>query len=158
MRRDTSNYDNNTYMVFEQEFEVRWGEVDANIHLRGAAYMDMGDQVRVAFFRSHKLDFNTMIKLGVGPILFGCDIRYYREILMSERIRFTMKRWYLSDDRRKWGFVHEVFKADGSLAALLKPEGAFLDLKTRKITPAPEQGVAAVLSLDEYVEPAKSSK
>lgn len=131
---------------FTTQFEVKWAEVDPNMHLRHTVYLDFADQARIRFFNHHNLPFVKLQQMGIGPIIFGTQTNFLKEVLLSEKITLDCNLIELSADGRKWHVKHHVYKEDGTLAAELNYRGAWLDLKIRKIVAPPEE-VSRVMNL-----------
>ena len=133
---------------FEKKFEVKWADVDPNNHLRNTVYVDYTDHVRFSYFDSQGLDYQTIRKMGIGPIFFKVTTTFYKEVLLHETVTVNLKLAHLAKDGSRWAFEHEVFKENGQVAALVEVQGAFLNLKTRKLAlPTPEMN-EAVLKLE----------
>ena len=118
-------------------FQVTWSDLDPNRHLRHTAYNDFAAQVRVNFISEHGFSFQEMGKLQVGPILFREETRFFREIGFNEIIKINIQLASASDDGAKWAMLHQIFRADGELSATVLVEGAWMDLRLRKITAPP---------------------
>ncbi|ELR72121.1 hypothetical protein C900_01863 [Fulvivirga imtechensis AK7] len=131
---------------FITRFEVKWSDVDPNMHLRHTVYLDYADQARIRFFDRNGLAFRRLQELGVGPIIFGTQTNYLREIMLTEKLSMDCHLVELSPDGRKWHIRHNVYKEDGTLAAELNYRGAWLDLQARKIVAPPEE-VTRVMNL-----------
>lgn len=129
---------------YSQAFEVRWADLDPNGHMRHTAYMDCAAQARVGLLHEAGFTLERFRALGIGPVLFREDTRYLLEVRANERIRVTAEIAGLSPNRKHWRIRHRVFKADGSLACVVEVQGAWLDLKARKIAPAPPELIAAL--------------
>lgn len=137
--------------TFTTTFEVKWSEVDPNMHLRHTVYLDYADQTRIRFFEQHGVPFNQLMRLNVGPIIFGTQSNFLKEVLLNETITLDCQLLDLSEDGRKWSIKHNVYKENGVLAAELIYIGAWLDLKARKVT-APPAEVQQVMNLMSPVE------
>ncbi|MTI22200.1 acyl-CoA thioesterase [Fulvivirga sp. RKSG066] len=132
---------------YKTTFEVKWAEVDPNMHLRHTAYLDFADQARIRFFRANGFSFNKLMQMGIGPIIFGTETDYRKEILLSETITIDCELLEQSSDGRKWKIKHDVYKEDGSHAATLTYRGAWMDIRARKLTAPPEEIVKLLDSL-----------
>ena len=56
--------------AFIQEVQIRWSDLDPNIHLRHSVYYDWGAFCRIAFLTDRGLSTEVMNQLQIGPILF----------------------------------------------------------------------------------------
>ena len=124
---------------FSFSFEVRWADVDANRHMRHSAYNDYAAHLRVKLLESIKLDMATMSKLELGPVLFREETVFLREAAMGEQMTVDVKLKKTRPGGSRWSFVHEFTKSDGKVAARITVDGAWMDLKKRKLTALPEQ-------------------
>jgi len=122
-----------------REFQVRWADLDPNGHLRHTAYMDYAAQARVGFLNDCGFTLERFQKLQLGPVLFREDTRYLHEVRANERVSVTTELSGLSANDKHWRMRHRIFKADGLLACVVNVQGAWLNLATRKIVPAPAE-------------------
>lgn len=120
-------------------FQIIWAQVDPNGHLRHSAYYDLAAQVRVNAFAEHELGIQDLLKLGIGPILFREEARFYREISLNENIKVDLQIQKARADGYKWSIVHSFYKKDETLAATVTVDGAWMDLKKRKVIVPPQQ-------------------
>lgn len=123
---------------FNLKFNIKWSDVDPNMHLRHSVYMDFSDQTRVKYFDSKGVSFLDFRDLQIGPILFSTTNQFYKEVLLNEQVTVNCKLAEVSPDFRKWTVVHEVFKENGDLAAKITANGAWFDLQKRKVVVPPE--------------------
>jgi len=136
---------------FSIKFNVKWSDVDPNMHLRHSVYMDFSDQTRIKYFDSKGVSFLDFRELQIGPILFSTTNQFYKEVLLNERVTVNCKLSEVSPDFRKWTIIHEIFKENSDLAAVITANGAWLDLRLRKII-APPQNIIKTLNEMERVE------
>ena len=71
--------------VFQEQFAVRWSDLDANRHVRNTIFSEFATHTRFGFLESHGFaqgDFETM---RFGPVMFREEIRYRREILFGDQ-------------------------------------------------------------------------
>lgn len=133
--------------TFSQRFSVRWADLDANAHMKNTAYMEYAIQVRFAYFNHHGFSAQEFAKRGFGPVIFREEISYFKEVHMLEEIDVTMLLGAINSDASRFILVNEIFKADGQKAASTRTEGAWLDLKTRKLTAPPTELAEILLNL-----------
>ncbi|MGK7390242.1 MAG: acyl-CoA thioesterase [Candidatus Cyclobacteriaceae bacterium M2_1C_046] len=118
-------------------FQIMWAQVDPNGHLRHSAYYDLAAQVRVNGFNQFKLSIQELLKLGIGPILFREEARFLREVHLNDEIKVDMQVAAMREDGYKWSIRHNFYKQD-DLVAVVTVDGAWMDLKKRKVTIPPE--------------------
>lgn len=124
--------------TFTQNVTVRWADLDPNGHVRHSVYYDYGAQARVAFLEKKGLGLKWMVKNMIGPVLFREQAKFLRELHMSEEITIDIQMAGESEDGRKWRIVHNIRRGD-ELCAVLDMDGAWLDLRARRIVEPPEE-------------------
>jgi len=124
---------------FVRRFEVRWADLDMNRHMRNTAYSDYGTDVRVSFLEANGFAFAEFEKRGFGPVVAHEEATYKREIGPGDAFEVDFRTAGLSADGSRWRVEHVFTRADGKTAAVLRLDGVWLDLTTRRpISPPPE--------------------
>lgn len=123
--------------TFSRPLHIRWSDIDANFHLRHSAYYDFAAQMRMEVLAAHGLDMGTMAKAGIGPILFREEAIFKREIRHGDSITINVELVKMRRDRSRWSFRHTLVRADGTLCAIMNVDGAWIDMKARKLTVPP---------------------
>lgn len=134
--------------LFTTQLDVRWSDVDANRHMRHSAYADFAGTARAGFFKARGFDMPAFERLDVGPILFREELNYRREILMFETITITCRLRALSPEADRWSIYHELLKPDGTIAATIDVDGAWIDMSSRKLCIPPSELIKAMRSLE----------
>ena len=133
--------------ILEVPFAVRWADIDANKHMRHSAYYDYATHLRVQLLKNMGMDIVTLSKLGIGPVLFREEAVFMREKSMDDTIRVNVKLKRSREDGSRWTFIHEFHKDDEKVAATVTVDGAWLDLKTRKLTTLPDHFLQLFLNI-----------
>jgi acyl-CoA thioester hydrolase len=123
--------------MFKVPIQIQWLHLDPNNHVRHSAYFDFGAFARIAFLSSVGLDTPTMKKLHIGPVLFREEAIFKREILFGEEIECFVTAYKATKSYNRWGFKHDLVKKDGTVAAIIYADGAWLDTQLRKLTDLP---------------------
>jgi acyl-CoA thioester hydrolase len=124
---------------FSRTFVVRWADCDANGHLRNTCYSEYAIEVRMAFLAEHGLGLADFRRLGFGPVLLREEIDYLRECHMGEQLRVDLKLLGESADQARFKMLHEVSRPDGKVAARLVVHAGWMDMRTRRLAPPPEE-------------------
>jgi acyl-CoA thioester hydrolase len=124
-------------MTHEQEYTVRWAELDPNGHMRHSAYADFAADQRVQWLATIGYDIRRFAELRLGPILFREETKFLKELHGGERIRVEGRVTAAAPDGSRWTILHTIYKADGRAAATVEVDGAWLDLDRRKLTMPP---------------------
>ena len=128
---------------FSLPIQIRWSDIDQNRHLRHSAYYDFGTTARVTFFSLKGLTNMKLEELGVGPILFREEAQFRKEIKFEDRITADMEVTKAKKDFSRWSIRHHLTKEDGTVAAIINMDGAWMNLSLRKLT-APDAFVHSV--------------
>ena len=123
---------------FSMPIQLRWSDIDANRHLRHSAYYDFGAAVRVKFLSSRGITSEKLEELKIGPVLFREEAIFKREVKFEDQITIDMQLVKCTPDYGRWSIRHNIVKADGTLAAIINIDAAWIDLVKRKLTLPPE--------------------
>jgi len=130
---------------FIKEVQVRWSDLDPNVHLRHSVYYDWGAFCRIAFLNEHQLTTELMQRLQIGPILFREECIFKKEIRLGDKVTISLQVLKAKKDFSRWTIQHTVVKNDDTVAAIITVDGAWLDTGKRKLA-APPAEVFAVFS------------
>ena len=122
---------------FVRNVEIRWSDLDPNFHLRHSVYYDFGAFARVAFFNSVGITPQLMVQHNIGPILFKEECIFKKEIRFEDKVTINIKLDKIKTDYARWSIVHEIFRNDNTLAAVISVDGAWIDTLKRKLTTPP---------------------
>lgn len=145
---------------FIRTFNIRWADVDINRHMRHSAYNDYAAHVRIQLLNELGMDIDTLARLNIGPVLFREETIFLHEVGMNEDIKVNAKLKSAREDGSRWSFIHEFTTTEGKTAATVTVDGAWIDLKKRKLTALPDQFREAMLTIprsnDFALTPAKT--
>ncbi len=122
--------------VFEQSIAIRWADLDPNGHVRHSVYYDYGAMVRIAYLHQSGFGIDWMARQGLGPVLFREEAKFFRELKLGDELLLDVRLAGLSEDHRKWSMRHRMRRGE-ELCATLEVDGAWLDLRARRIIPPP---------------------
>jgi acyl-CoA thioester hydrolase len=127
---------------FSQPLTVRWADLDPNGHVRHSVYYDWGAAARITYLDGKGVGLHWMAKNAIGPVLFREEARFLRELRFGDQVAIDLQLAGASPDGRKWRIRHRILRG-ADLAATLEVDGAWLDLRARKIIVPPEEVVRA---------------
>ena len=116
-----------------KQVQIRWADLDQNGHIRHSAYYDYGAMIRIEFLADHGLSTAKMVELNIGPVLFREEAIFKREIKQDDKVTIDLEMLKGTTDFSKWSIQHKFIKADGTLAAILNTDGAWIDTNKRKL-------------------------
>ncbi|KAA2219471.1 MULTISPECIES: acyl-CoA thioesterase [Maribacter] len=120
--------------MYLKDFEIRWSDVDANRHLANSAYLNYMSHTRMAFLMEIGFDHSTLAKHEIGPVVFYEHIYYFKEAFPGKPIKVSMEIMGMSEDAKFFEFHHNFYNHKGENFAHCEMMGAWMDLKTRKLT------------------------
>ena len=123
---------------FSKQPEIRWSDLDPNFHVRHSVYYDWGAYMRMCFLTESGLTTAVMQQLQMGPILFREECIFKREIHFGDKITINVKLRRCTPDMGRWSMVHEIWKNEDTLSAIINIDGAWIDTSVRKLALPPE--------------------
>lgn len=137
------------------EGQVLWSQIDANVHLRHSAYADFCAQARSNMLNKMGLSLEEFNKRKIGPILFREELNYLREIGLDERVKVSVVITKFNKVNSRFSFRHEIFKENGVKAAVVLVDGAWMNIRERKLTNIPEDWMEIISKIpksEDYTE------
>jgi len=119
---------------FSNLIQIRWSDVDQNRHLRHSVYYDYGAMIRIAFFNHHGLTAQKLEEFSIGPVIFREEALFKREVRPEDHLTIDVELLKITPDFSRWSFRHNFIKLDGTVAALVTIDGAWMDIVKRKLT------------------------
>lgn len=124
---------------FIKEIQVRWSDLDPNVHLRHSVYYDWGAFCRIAFLEQYNLSTEVMQRLQIGPILFREECVFRREIRLADKVTINLQVLKAKRDYSRWTIQHTIIKNSDIVSAILTVDGAWLDTAKRKLATPPKE-------------------
>ena len=124
---------------FSKLFETRWSDFDANHHMRHTVYNDCAAQLRLDLLVKNGFNMKILSKIGLGPVLLREETRFIKEVHIGENLTVDVEIIGLSESGDRWNMLHHIYKNEDTLAAIITVEGAWIDMKLRKIIAPPKE-------------------
>ena len=124
---------------FSRIIQIRWSDLDPNFHLRHSVYYDWGAFCRVEFLNEYGLTADVMMRLMIGPILFREECVFRREIKSGDAVKINLQVTKSRKDYSRWSIRHQILKNENILCAELNVDGAWMNLRERKLLSPPEK-------------------
>ena len=124
---------------FTTKIQVRWSDLDPNVHLRHSVYYDWGALSRIEYLFSVGLTTSVMQKLQIGPILFREECVFKKEIRFGDEVTINVELVKARRDFSRWTFRHTIIKNTDTVSAILTIDGAWLDVAKRKLAVTPQE-------------------
>ncbi len=129
---------------YKKSVEIRWADVDGNQHVTHSKYYELGAHCRMSFLYEHGITPELFKKELFGPILFREECTFRRELVAGEVVTVNFSLTKARKDGSRFSVYHEIKKADGTLAAVIHADLAWMDLIKRKLTVPPAIVVAMI--------------
>jgi acyl-CoA thioester hydrolase len=123
---------------FVLPISLRWADIDANRHLRHSVYYDFAAAMRMNVLISQGLTSSRLEELHIGPILFREEAIFKREILLEDKLTIDARVTRCTEDFGRLSIQHQIVKEDGTIAAIINVDVAWIDLEKRKLAVPPE--------------------
>lgn len=140
--------------LYVKTFELRWSDVDANLHVMHSKYYELGAHCRMGFLLEHGITLAVMQECRVSPILFRECCVFRRELVAGEVVTVNLLLTKCRADASRWSVRHEILKAGGLMAAVIDADLAWLHLDDRKLATPPPAVIALLDQLprsDDFV-------
>lgn len=147
--------------MYSKTLYAGWGDMDFNSHMANTAYLDKAADVRQKFLAEHGFPIEEFARQRIGPVVRKDEIEYFAEVGLQEEITITYLLAGHAPDGSRFLLRHEIFRADGKLAARVTSAGGWLDLNARRLMVPPPALLAAMNSLErtaDFVELPSSIK
>lgn len=122
-----------------KDIQVRWSDLDPNVHLRHSVYYDWGAFCRISFLDESRLTAEVMHALKIGPILFREECVFRREIRLGDKVSIDLELVNSKRDFSRWSIRHTVRKNGDTISAIITVDGAWLDIEKRKLASPPTE-------------------
>ena len=123
--------------TFSIELDIRWADLDPNFHVLHSKYYDFAASCRLAFMIQKGFTVQMMKDSNTGLVLFREECVFKKELSFGDRISVNFELTKISQDYSRWSVQHEITKSDGTLAAVMYADGAWIDTIRRKLAAVP---------------------
>jgi acyl-CoA thioester hydrolase len=118
--------------------------IDFNQHVSENAFYSIAIECFQETLNGHGI-LKLFFEVNVAPIIFNTEIQFKREIFIGEYVELHMDILPSSPDMRKFQRTIKFFSADSSEAVAVVSNGAFFDLKKRRVTSPPNAVVMSFI-------------
>lgn len=125
-------------MVYKKSVEIRWSDMDPNFHVRHSIYYDWGAFCRIGFLYDHGFTPEIATQYQIGPIIFREECVFKKEIRFDDKVEVNVRLQKCNKKVSKWTMIHEIWKNETVLAAVITIDGAWMDLTKRKLGNPPQ--------------------
>lgn len=122
---------------YRKKLDLRWSDIDPNMHMRHSVYYDFGAALRTEIMSALGLGMKVFAQEKIGPVLFKEECVFRKEIHFGDTIYIDFELIGASRDSERFAFRHRFTTEDGSICAILTLNGAWMDTVKRKLTPPP---------------------
>jgi acyl-CoA thioester hydrolase len=119
--------------AFSFPIQIRWSDIDANRHMRHSVYYDYGATARMMLLSNGGLTTSKLEELHIGPVLFREEAIFRREVLLEDKIFIDTVLTKSTPDFGRWSLRHQITKEDGTIAAIINVDCAWIDMSKRKL-------------------------
>ena len=106
--------------------------IDCNQHVSESSYYKIAIDVLQGLHQELGLN-DLFANEQTAPIVFSSNIEFFREVFVDEEVTIAVVLFPESPDFRKWRRLFEIYNQADELSAKIISQGAFFDLRTRKV-------------------------
>lgn len=118
---------------FYAETKVRWSDLDANMHLANASYMNFTSFARIEFLRHCGIKLTDLAKYKIGPAVLREEFSFFREAHEGQKIIITVSVSGNSETGDIFQFEHNLYdKKTGTHIAYSRVFGVWFSMTERK--------------------------
>lgn len=122
---------------FRVRLEVRSYEIDPQLHVNGAVYVQYADHSRFACVHAAGVSVQAMLAGGMGPVNLETTIRYHHELRGGDEVEVSCA--WVWGDGKTYRVEHEFRLMDGTIVAEVRYVSGLLDLHQRRLLDNPAQ-------------------
>jgi acyl-CoA thioester hydrolase len=127
---------------FERTFQVGWGDLDTNAHMRNTAFLDRAADTRMHFFASHGFPVARFAAEKFGPVMVRDELTYRKELRLMEEYTVDLRLAGASVDGVRFRLVNTFRNTAREDVATVTSEGLWFDLERRRPRGPPKEIVA----------------
>ncbi|MEV0823638.1 acyl-CoA thioesterase [Nonomuraea rubra] len=120
---------------FTVRLRVRIYEIDPQLHLNGAVYVQYADHSRYECVRAAGVSVEGMLGDGVGPVNLETVIRYHNELRAGDEVDVSCA--WVWGTGKTYRVEHTFMRMDGEMAAEVSHVSGLLDLRARHLVSDP---------------------
>lgn len=118
---------------FYAETKVRWSDLDANMHLANASYMNFTSFARIEFLRHCGITLADLAKSKIGPAILREEFSFFREAHDGQEIIISVEVTGNSQEGDIFQFEHNLYdKKTGNHIAYSRVFGVWFSMIERK--------------------------
>lgn len=119
--------------TFYVETTVRWSDLDANMHLANASYMNYTSFARIEFLRKCGITLADFARLQIGPAVLREELSFFREAHQGQEIVISVVVSGNSENGEIFEFEHYLYnKTSGINIAYSRVFGLWFSTAKRK--------------------------
>lgn len=106
--------------------------IDCNQHVSESSYYKIAIDVLQGLHQ--ELGLNDLFATEqTAPIVFSSNVEFFREVFVDEEVTIAVVLFPETPDFRKWRRLFEIYNQADELSAKIISQGAFFDLRSRKV-------------------------
>jgi acyl-CoA thioester hydrolase len=86
----------------------------------------------------HGISTEVLQNANIGPVILREECMFRKEIKFGNQVKINLRIEKANDDFSRWTMVHEIWKNEDALSAIITVDGAWMDTVHRKLTVPPK--------------------
>ncbi len=126
---------------FSIRMEVRVSDLDAQLHVTGAAYHQFADHSRFACVQAAGVSVEELIAAGFGPVNLETTLKFHRELRGGDTVDVSCA--WVWGTGKTYRVEHVLTRQDDVVVATVTHVSGLLDIAARRLVADPAQEWAA---------------
>lgn len=128
--------------VFKYKLIIKELHLDTFGHVNNATYLQLLEQARWEFLNEHGFGLKAILKLGIGPVILECNIKFLKELLLRQPI--TIESQVTSFEDKIGVIKQDILNEENILCSTANIVFGFFDTKARKLITPSKEWLAAI--------------
>lgn len=117
---------------FRRNFQVGWGDLDGNGHMANRAFLDRAADTRVFLFAENGFPASRFASERIGPVILRDELVYRKELRLMDEYSVDLEFFGISFDGTRFDVGNTFRTASDEIAAIVRSQGLWFDLETRR--------------------------
>lgn len=121
---------------------IKEQHLDTFGHVNNATYLEILEEARWDFLTKANVGLDVIQKLGMGPVVLECQIKFLKELRLRQLI--TIETQIVSYEQKIGVMKQEIYNEERELCCESYFTFGLFDLKTRKLLSPPDNWLKAI--------------
>lgn len=130
------------FTTFRYPLVIKEHHLDTFAHVNNAKYLELLEEARWEFLNAQGITLSSIQKIGVGPVVLECHIRFVQEITLRQSI--TIESQLMQYENKIGVMRQDIIDQQGALCSTATITFGLMDITKRKLILPTAQWLAAI--------------